>query len=29
VRDALGQPSEKLAGNILSRWLVLGHRTTR
>jgi hypothetical protein len=29
VRDALGQTSEKLAGNILSSWPVFGHRTTR
>ncbi len=29
VRDALGQTSEKLAGNILSGWLVVGHRSSR
>ena len=29
VRDALGQTSEKLAGKVLSGWLVLAHRTTR
>jgi hypothetical protein len=29
VRDAIGQAGKKFAGEVLSGWLVFGHRTTR
>jgi hypothetical protein len=29
VRNAVGQTSEKLAGEVFSGWLVFDHRTTR